>query len=126
VWLEITNLIVPSWTDEMSIIKEMCTWLVDNGFKDYPLHFSRFHPQYQLENLPATPVSVLNNAREIALNSGLNFVYIGNVPGTAAENTYCPGCKNIIIERKGFRIINNNLEKDNCKFCKTQINGIWN
>jgi len=126
VWLEITNLIVPNWTDDMAMIKEMCVWLVENGFRDYPLHFSRFHPQYQLENLPATPVSVLNDARDTAIKAGLNYVYIGNVPTTTAENTYCPDCKRIIIERKGFRILSNNLEQNHCKFCKTRINGFWN
>jgi len=66
VWLEITNLVVPSWTDDYDMIEEMCAWLFKNGFADYPLHFSRFHPQYKLTNLPPTPESTLNRAREIA------------------------------------------------------------
>ncbi|MBL7102791.1 MAG: AmmeMemoRadiSam system radical SAM enzyme [Bacteroidales bacterium] len=125
VWLEITNLIVPSWTDDLDVIKEMCEWLAENGFKDSPLHFSRFHPQYQLTNLPATPVSTLEKARYVAIKAGINYIYIGNVPGSDAENTFCPNCNKIIIKRKGYRLLENNIENGKCKFCKTIINGIW-
>lgn len=125
VWLEITNLIVPSWTDSLEMIKQMCDWLAKNGFQDSPLHFSRFFPQYKLTSLPYTPVTILERARNIALSSGIRYVYIGNVPGSSAENTYCPGCKKIILERKGFAILSNNLQKSNCKFCGTKIAGVW-
>ena len=125
VWIEITNLVIPSWTDDLNMIKKMCNWLCQNGFADYPLHFSRFMPKYKLMNLPITPVSTLDNARQIALDAGLKFVYIGNVPGTAAENTYCPKCKKILIERKGFKILKNNIIDNTCKFCKEKIPGIW-
>ncbi len=125
VWLEITNLIVPGWTDKMDMIREMCDWLYKNGFSDYPLHFSRFFPLYKLTSLPYTPVSVLEKAREIALNAGLKYVYIGNVPGSPAENTICPGCKKVVMERKGFTILANNLKADHCKFCGTKIAGVW-
>lgn len=125
VWLEITNLVVPGWTDSLSMIKEMCDWLVDNGFQDTPLHFSRFFPIYKLTSLPFTPEATLNKARQIALSSGIKYVYIGNVPGTIAENTYCPKCKKVVIERKGFTIIQNNLDHGNCKFCQQKIAGGW-
>ncbi len=125
VWLEITNLVVPNWTDDLGMISEMCDWLANNGFRDYPLFFSRFFPKYKLLQLPPTPVTTLIKAREIALAAGLNYVYIGNVPGTNAENTICPHCKNIVVERKGFQIINYNLQNGNCNFCNTKINGIW-
>ena len=93
VWLEITNLVVPNWTDDLEMIREMCTWLSENGFKDTPLHFSRFHPQYKLATLPATPESILIKAKEIASEEGLNYVYIGNVPGSKSVNTICPNCQ---------------------------------
>ena len=125
VWLEITNLIVPGWTDDMSMIREMCEWLVSNGFADNPLHFNRFHPLYKLTSLPFTPLASLENAREIALKTGIHYVYIGNVPGHSAESTYCPNCKKIVIERRGFTILANNLKKDACKFCNTTIAGVW-
>ncbi|MFC2138927.1 AmmeMemoRadiSam system radical SAM enzyme [Bacteroidota bacterium] len=125
VWLEITNLIIPSWTDDLEMIKEMCNWLVENGLKEYPLHFSRFHPMYKLTQLPSTPVNVLNKAYEIAKNAGLKYVYIGNVPGSKAQNTVCPECEKILIERKGYFILQNNIEKGSCKFCGEKISGVW-
>lgn len=125
VWFEVTNLVVPTWTDDMDMIKEMTDWLFKNIGPDYPLHFSRFHPQYKLTHLPATPISVLEKARKIALDSGLNYVYIGNVPGHEAQNTYCPRCNKIVIERNGYKIKQNNLEDDKCKFCNEEIAGVW-
>ncbi len=125
VWLEITNLVVPGWTDDLSMIKEMCDWLASNGFSDTPLHFSRFHPLYKLTSLPYTPLTTLEKAREIALKTGIRYVYIGNVPGTTAENTFCPKCKKTMIERRGFTILANNLKNGSCKFCDTKIAGVW-
>ena len=125
VWLEITNLIIPGWTDDLDMIKKMCDWLYQNELYNYPLHFSRFHPQYKLNQLPPTPVSTLKKAREIAMNSGIRFVYIGNAPGTDASNTYCPKCNKLLIERKGFRIIQNNIESGKCKNCQEEIAGRW-
>jgi pyruvate formate lyase activating enzyme len=125
VWLEITNLIVPSWTDDFDMIKKMCDWLYDNDLYDCPLHFSRFHPQYKLTNLPATPESTLKQAREIALNAGIRFVYIGNVPGSDAENTYCPNCEKLLIERKGFFVSQNHVKDSKCEFCDESIPGVW-
>lgn len=125
VWLEITNLIVPQWTDDLDMIKEMCAWLTNNGFESTPLHFSRFSPKYQLVHLPPTPVDVLTEARDIAHSEGLKHVYIGNVPGLDAENTYCPNCHHTIIHRKGFQILDNKIQGGKCHFCETKINGVW-
>ena len=125
VWLEITNLVVPGWTDQMDMIRKMCDWLYQNGFADSPLHFSRFFPLYKLTSLPYTPLPVLESARETAIQSGLKYVYIGNVPGSSAENTYCPNCKKVVMERKGFTILNNNLIAGNCRYCGTKIAGVW-
>ena len=124
-WFEVTNLIVPTYTDDLDMIREMCSWLVKNIGKDYPLHFSRFSPAYKLVYLPPTPVDVLEKAREIALDIGLKYVYIGNVPGHEAENTYCPKCNKIIIGRKGYIITQNNLVNGNCRFCGESIAGVW-
>ena len=125
VWLEVTNLIVPTWTDDLDMIREMCKWLVRNIGKDYPLHFSRFFPHYKLTHLPPTPIETLERAREIAMEEGLKFVYIGNVPLHPAENTYCPKCEKLLIERKGFLITQNNVENGSCKFCGEKIAGVW-
>ena len=126
VWLEITNLVIPTWTDNLDMIKKMCDWLVKNNLNECPLHFSRFSPLYKLTQLPVTPVSTLEKAREIAINAGMKFVYIGNVPGHLAENTYCPKCGKMLIERRGFSILNNFIIKDKCKFCSENIPGVWN
>ena len=125
VWLEITNLVIPGWTDDMDMISRMCDWLYSNDFKDVPLHFSRFHPTYKLTQLPPTPVTTLEKARETAMNAGIRFVYIGNVPGNKASNTNCPECGEIVLERKGFRITLNNLVKGKCKSCGEIIPGVW-
>jgi pyruvate formate lyase activating enzyme len=125
VWLEITNLVIPGWTDDLDMIKRMCEWLSANGFRDVPLHFSRFHPQYKLTQLPPTPVGTLDQARKIAWNAGIRFVYIGNVPGHEGSNTYCPQCGKIVIERRGYQITTTNLEKGSCKACGTPIPGVW-
>ncbi len=125
VWVEITNLVVPGWTDDFDMIKKMCEWLYSNSLCNYPLHFSRFHPQYKLTQLPSTPVATLEKAREIALNAGIKFVYIGNVPGTKAENTYCPKCKKVLIERRGYTILANNITGSKCRYCGESIPGVW-
>jgi len=125
VWLEITNLIVPGWTDKMDMIKEMCEWLVSNGFADVPLHFSRFFPLYKLTSIPYTPLATLEQAYPIACKAGINYVYIGNVPGTDYENTICPKCKKTVVERRGFTVTSNQIKNGHCGYCSTRINGVW-
>jgi pyruvate formate lyase activating enzyme len=125
VWLEITNLVIPSWTDDMKTIRDMCKWLVANKLDDCPLHFSRFSPLYKLLQLPATPLLTLQKARDIAVNAGMKYVYVGNLPGTNLENTICPKCRKTIVERKGFRVIQNDITGGNCKFCGERIAGVW-
>ncbi|MDD5617665.1 MAG: AmmeMemoRadiSam system radical SAM enzyme [Candidatus Omnitrophica bacterium] len=126
VWLEITTLIVPTLNDDMGEISEMCAWIKENLGGDTPLHFSRFQPQYKLMNLPSTPVSTLEKARQIAMDQGLNFVYIGNVPGHFAESTYCPKCKKAVIRRVGYAILEMNLDsKGRSTCCNYPIPGVW-
>jgi len=125
VWLEITNLVIPTWTDDLDMITRMCGWLVQNNLQECPLHFSRFNPLYKLTQLPLTPVSTLEKARDIAVKAGVHYVYIGNVPGHSAENTYCHKCGKMIIERRGYQILSNNLEEGKCKFCGIRVPGIW-
>ncbi|MBW2992121.1 AmmeMemoRadiSam system radical SAM enzyme [Candidatus Woesearchaeota archaeon] len=124
VWLEVTNLIIPTLNDNMKTIKEMCIWIKDNLGDTTPLHFSRFFPFYKLEHLPPTPEETLIKARDIALKTGLKFVYIGNILIEDTENTYCPKCKELLIERKGFMITQNNLKEGKCS-CGEQIPGVW-
>ncbi len=127
VWFEITNLIVPTYTDNLDEISKMCDWIAENLGTDYPLHFSRFHPAFRLKHLPRTPVDVMIKASEIARKAGLNYVYIGNVPELEdAGITFCPKCKTEVIKRQGYSIIFNKLKNGLCPKCSTKIAGVWN
>jgi pyruvate formate lyase activating enzyme len=125
VWLEITNLVVPSWTDDLKMIREMCKWLKSNHFEDTPLHFSRFFPMYKLNQLPPTPVATLESARKIALEEGLRYVYAGNVTGSKSSNTSCPICKTSIVERKGYVITKQDIKSGKCGVCGKAVAGVW-
>ncbi len=124
VWLEITNLIVPTLNDDMNKIKEMCKWIAKNLGPEVPIHFSRFFPYYKLSNLPPTPLVTLTEARSTAIDVGLKFVYVGNIRHEG-ENTFCPKCKKMLIERIGFFVKQNNVSKGKCCFCSTPISGVW-
>lgn len=125
VWLEITYLIIPTLNDDFLQIEKMCVWIKANLGEDVPLHFSRFYPHYLLKNLPPTPVPVLEKAKEIAKEAGINYVYIGNVWGKEGENTYCPYDNKLLVKRVGYTIVENHLENGKCKFCGRKIAGRW-
>lgn len=125
VHVEITNLILSGYNDDDDSLKRMCVWIKENLGADTPVHFSRAFPMYQLTSINPTPVGTLERARDIAMQSGLRYVYVGNVAGHVAENTYCPKCKKVLIERKGYFIAQNNIEDGGCKFCGEKISGIW-
>jgi len=125
VHLEITNLILSGYNDDPELIRKMCLWIKENLGADTPVHFSRAFPMYKLTSINPTPVETLHKAREIALDCGLRYVYIGNVAGDPAENTYCPRCKKVIVERKGYFVVNVGLESGRCKFCGENISGVW-
>ncbi len=124
VWIEMTRLVVPTLSDDMDDIRRMCDWIVEEIGDYTPLHLSRFHPAYKLKMLNPTPVETLVNAREVAINAGLNFVYVGNIPGHNAEDTICPQCKETVINREGYHIHKNSLNNGKCK-CGEEIPGIW-
>ncbi len=127
VWFEITTLIVPTYTDDMAMIRKMCKWIKSELGADNPLHFSRFHPQFKLDHLPPTPPSKLIEARDIAIEEGLHHVYIGNyrAPDGAGANTICHNCKKAVIERIGFMITDMNIKSGKCTYCDTAIAGRW-
>jgi pyruvate formate lyase activating enzyme len=124
-WLEIVYLVIPTLNDRPEEIREMARWARDTAGPDVPVHFSRFQPMYLMKNLPPTPLSTLEAAREAALGQGLRFVYIGNVPGHEAESTFCPGCGQAVIRRVGYAIESVRLKKGKCASCGTAIPGIW-
>ncbi len=123
--LEITNLVIPTKNDDLSVLKEMCLWIRKELGPDTPVHFSRFYPLYKLRTLPPTPVSALEKAREVGLSAGLEYVYIGNVPGHPGEHTYCPNCKKRVIQRTAYLVGEVNLKDGKCRTCGKPIAGIW-
>jgi len=125
VWLEIVVLLVPTLNDSVAELRDLSTWVKNELGPDVPVHFTRFHPTYRLTDLPPTPVATLERAWEIGRGAGLNYVYLGNVPGHPGENTVCPGCGEILIRRVGFQIIKNRLDNGSCPDCQRSIPGVW-
>jgi pyruvate formate lyase activating enzyme len=125
VWVEMTNLIVPTLNDDLEMIKRMCGWVLEKLGPDVPLHFSRFYPLYKLTHLPQTPADFLATARETTMAQGINFVYIGNVRVPGAEDTICPGCKNVLIGRQGYAILSFNIKDGKCASCGRAVPGVW-
>ncbi|MEA3400748.1 MAG: AmmeMemoRadiSam system radical SAM enzyme [Armatimonadota bacterium] len=125
-WLEIVYLVVPTVNDDLDTIREMARWLKRAVGRGVPLHFSRFHPAYQLTKLPSTPVSTLEECRNAAREEGLDYVYLGNVPGHAGENTYCASCGEVVVRRYGFQVRETHVKPNGaCRFCGNKIPGVW-
>ncbi len=123
VWLEIVNLVVPTLNDDPEDIGRMCEWIKEQLGDEVPLHFSRFFPTYRLTNLPATPLSTLEKAHAAAKETGLKYVYIGNVPGHVYNSTFCPYCNKKLIQRIQFTVSQNNITSGKCPFCGKAIAG---
>jgi pyruvate formate lyase activating enzyme len=123
-WFEIVVLVIPTLNDNAAEIKGMAQWIYKNLGPDVPVHFTRFHPMYKIKNLPPTPVSTLETCYLTARDAGLHFVYIGNVPGHQAENTYCPRCSKMLIQRMSYAIIQNTIPAGTCS-CGQPIPGVW-
>jgi pyruvate formate lyase activating enzyme len=116
--IEITDLIIPGAGDSLVAAEKLCSWVHDNLGPDTPVHFLRFHPDYKMMDFPHTPVETLERHHAIGRKAGLNYVYIGNVPGHPAESTYCPGCGEVLVGRYGYEITAYNLDKHNrCAKC---------
>lgn len=124
-WLEIVYLVVPTMNDSDEEFHNLCAWVRDELSPDVPVHFTRFHPTYLMTNLPPTPVTTLERAYEIARAENLHYPYIGNVPGSRGENTFCPDCGETVIERMGFQILKNNMKSGKCGACGEAIPGVW-
>ncbi len=125
VWLEVTNLVIPTLNDDMAMIRRMCRWMAANLGPETPIHFSRFFPMYKMRNLPPTPVETLLRARKEALDAGLQYAYAGNLHGHDAESTYCPTDGKVIVKRIGYRVPEIHIKDGRCKYCKTPIAGRW-
>jgi len=125
VWFEIVNLVIPTLNDDPDDISRMCRWILQHLGPDVPLHFSRFFPSYKLTRLPPTPLQTLERAYETAKEAGINYVYIGNVPGHKYAHTYCPSCGERLISRQLFLVTNEGLVGGCCKHCGQLIPGVW-
>jgi pyruvate formate lyase activating enzyme len=124
-WTEIVYLVIPTLNDGDDEFRGLARWIKTNLGADVPVHFTQFHPEYLLKNLPITPVPTLERAKAIADAEGLHYVYIGNVPGHPAENTYCPKCRRVLVERVGLTVRQMQIRKGACPFCQQPIPGIW-
>ncbi len=125
VWIEITNLIIPGYNDKPEQIEKLVLWVKENLGKETPIHFSRFYPCYKLTNVEPTSVEILEKAVKIAENLGMLYVYLGNAPEHPKESTFCPKCKKVLIKRRLFSIIENNLKRGRCSKCNHKILGFW-
>lgn len=125
VWLEVVTLLLPGENDSDEELRAMAKWIKTELGDDVPLHFSRFFPQYKLQNLPPTPTETLVHARKIAMEEGLKFVYTGNIADPEAEATYCPGSQEKVIIRQGHFVVANHLKNGACPDGE-KIPGVWN
>ncbi len=124
-WLELVNLIVTGRNDSHQHISDLCKWIKKNVGVDVPVHFTRFFPNYKYTGVIPTPIEKLEKAYEIAKEFGLNYVYIGNVPGHKYNSTYCPKCNKRLIYRIHFAMLENNIKDGKCEFCGNLIPGVW-
>lgn len=125
VWLEITTLVVPTYVDDPDMIRRMCAWILEELGPTHPLHFTRFHPAYRLTRLPPTPVETLERFRRIALDEGVHYVFVGNVPGHEGAHTYCHQCGRLLIERRGYALGPIHIRDGRCTFCGVSVPGRW-
>lgn len=126
-WVEIVTLVVPGFNDSNEELKEIATFLVSVS-PDIPWHVTAFHKDYRMLAPDNTSVSILLRAAKIGEDAGLKFVYAGNLPGRVDryEDTYCPSCKNLLVKRYGFRILENRIgSSGQCPSCHITIPGIW-
>ncbi|MEM2838536.1 MAG: AmmeMemoRadiSam system radical SAM enzyme [Thermoplasmata archaeon] len=122
IWIEITTLLIPGYNDSKEELEGIAKFIasVDPAI---PWHVSRFHPDYRMRNVPATPIGTLRLARDIGMKAGLKYVYEGNVPGEEREDTFCPSCGELLIKRYGFSVMKNVIEDSKCPKCGTKIEG---
>jgi pyruvate formate lyase activating enzyme len=124
-WTEIVVLIIPTLNDDPASSRAMFRWVMENMGPDVPVHLTRFHPTYKIDNLPSTPVETMEQLHAIAKEEGIHYAYLGNVPGHAAESTWCPACGTRLIERYGYVVASSALRGGHCPKCDLAIPGVW-
>ena len=126
VWVELTTLLIPGWNDSEGELRQMTEWVVDNLGPDVPMHFTAFHPDWKLRDVPATPSATLAKAREIAQASGVRFSYTGNVHDKGGGSTYCPSCGHLLVGRDWYVLSEWNLTPSgSCQACGSEIPGVF-
>lgn len=124
-WVELTNLIIPSANDGPDDLKRMVDWLLDAVGSDVPVHFTAFHPDFRMQDLPRTPHETLIAAYDLARSAGLNYVYIGNVHDVTRQSTYCSSCQQLLIERDWHQLGRYRLSDNRCAHCNATIPGVF-
>jgi pyruvate formate lyase activating enzyme len=124
VWFELTNLMIPTLNDDPAETQKLCAWIMTHLGPDVPLHFTAFHPDFKLQDKPRTPAATLHRARQIALDTGLHYVYEGNIYSEGA-NTYCPQCRELLVRRSWHDVLENRIRNGSCPECGFAIVGVW-
>ena len=122
VHVELTYLLIPDYNDSAEEIGRFAEWVRDELSTDVPVHFTRFHPDNEMNNVPWTPLEKIFEARDIAMDIGLNYVYAGNILSEEANDTYCPECGTVVIKRIGYLVEISALDGDRCSSCRTRLN----
>jgi pyruvate formate lyase activating enzyme len=125
IWTEVVTLVIPGLNDSEAELRKLSAWVAAELGPDVPLHFSRFSPLYRMRNLPPTPYDTLKKARALAVKEGCRYVYIGNAAGLGGENTACPACGQVVVERIGNRVLSNTLKNGSCPACSAAVAGLW-
>ena len=124
IWIELTTLVIPEYNDSEEELRSIARFIGNDLGPETPWHVSAFYPTYKLLDAPRTPPATLERARDIGIEEGLRYVYVGNVPGLEGEDTYCPSCKEHLIVREGFTIVDYHIEEGACAFCGARIDGV--
>ncbi|HMR04148.1 MAG TPA: AmmeMemoRadiSam system radical SAM enzyme [Polyangiaceae bacterium] len=123
VWFEVTTLLIPGHNDSDAEIGRLCDWFLENLGPSVPLHFSAFHPDFRMLDVPATPPETCKRARELARAAGVEYVYSGNIHDEQSQSTYCPGCGECLIERDWYELGKYSLRGNACSACGQMIAG---
>jgi len=125
VWLEITTLLIPGLNDSEKELEQMTEWVVENLGRDVPWHFTAFHPDWRMRDIPPTPVRALSRARDIAMKNGVRYAFTGNVQDPAGQATYCHHCRALLIGREGYEITDWQLIEGKCRHCGMLCAGVF-
>jgi pyruvate formate lyase activating enzyme len=125
IWTEVTTLVIPGHNDDEADMKGVARFIATEMGPEVPWHISAFYPSYRMLDRPPTPVKTLLRARDIGLEAGLRYVYLGNVPGEGGESTICPACRRAVVERSGYRLGSVHIEEGRCAFCGELQQGKW-